>query len=103
MSFDPNMTYWQSLRIVARGLIQNPIREGEFEEFKEGLKNVLYYGTAPFARLVAMFLLPISAPFFTWVVQVERRKIAAEKEAARQKILDRFKPVAQSDDSEGMK
>jgi hypothetical protein len=90
MNFDPDMTYWQSLRIVARGLIQNPIREGELEEFVEGLKNVLYYGLSPVARLVAMLFLPIAAPLLTLIVQVERRKtaerIAKQKREMRSRI-----------------
>lgn len=90
MSFDPNMTYWQSLRIVARGLIQNPTRKYEREGFKSGLMDVLYYGSAPIARLAVMLLLPISAPLFAWLVQIDRRKTAAAREAAQQQLRDRF-------------
>lgn len=32
--FDPNMTYWQSLKIVTRGLIQWPLREYSDGELK---------------------------------------------------------------------
>lgn len=82
MSFDPNMTYWQSLRIVARGLIQWPLNRYEIKQIAEALKDAAVYLGAPLARLLALILLPISAPLFALLVQMDRRK-TAEKIAER--------------------
>lgn len=90
LSFDSEMTYWQTLRIVARGLIQWPVGHDDLTALWEGIKDVLYYGLAPIARLLALITLPISAPIFAWIVQIERKKtakrIADRKEKMRADI-----------------
>lgn len=90
IDFDSEMTYLQSLRIVARSLIQWPFRDGEWELFIDGVKDALYYGLSPVVRIIALILLPISAPLFAWLAQINRRRMAAAKESAKQRMHDRY-------------
>lgn len=92
MSFDPNMTYWQSLRIVARGLVQSPFRKGDLRYLKTQVGEIseclLAIGATVggwILRITATIVLPISAPLLTWLVQVERRKAKAAKQAAKER------------------
>ena len=84
-NFDANMTYWQSLRIVAKGLIQWPLHRHEVRQIGEAIKEAATYTAIPLMRLIALILLPISAPIFTLLVQMDRKKIAAAREAAKKR------------------
>lgn len=93
-NFDPDMTYWQSLRIVARGLIQWPIYKCEMRWAADAVKEAAGYITLPFARLFALILLPISAPLLAWLVQVDRRRRAKAKSEARERFMNAYRPNA---------
>lgn len=87
--FDPNVTYWQSLRIVARGLIQWPLNRYEARQIAAAIKDAAVYSIIPFARVIALILLPFSAPLCAWLVQRDRKKTAArigEAKAAAEQI-----------------
>ena len=85
MTFDANMTYWQSLKIVTRGLIQWPMCRSEIEEFIDALTDTLYYLSLPLIRVLALLTLPISALLLTFAVQAERQQKAKDaKNKARQ-------------------
>lgn len=83
-TFDQDMTYWQSMKIVARGLIQWPMTRAEAIEICEYVGNAALGLGGALLRLVVLILCPISVPLLTWAVQIERRK-TTERMAARRK------------------
>lgn len=110
MSFDPNMTYWQSLRIVARGLIQSPFREGDLRYLRAQVAEIgecmLVIGSTVggwFVRLAATILMPISAPILTCLVQVERRKTAKQHEEARRRADEHWNKLTRLAQKDGGK
>lgn len=85
--FDADMTYWQSLKIVAVGLIQWPFRMDDWTNIWTAFKDLLYYGViGPGIRLILLLTLPISAPIFAFIVQAECRKEAQYRQEARDRI-----------------
>lgn len=84
--FDPDMTYMQTLRIIGKSLVQWPTNSFEVSLLAEASKNLMiemgtagWYIALPLLRLLALVLLPVSAPIFALLVQRERRRIAAIK------------------------
>jgi hypothetical protein len=84
--FNKDMTYLQSLRIVAKGLIQWPLRLHEITDMWESFKTSFLYFVAPFVRIITLILLPISAPIFALIVQRERKRIADSRQRMREDI-----------------
>lgn len=90
-SFNPDISNLQALKIVTKGLIQWPISKRELLHLMDDIGSVLFHILIPIIILIALITLPISVPIFTFLVQLERKKIALEREKAKRKILDRFK------------
>jgi hypothetical protein len=71
--FDPNTTYWQSLKIVARGLIQWPLRSDEIDEVCDAVKAIGYSTVAAITRIICLLTLPISALIIALVIPLYRK------------------------------
>jgi hypothetical protein len=69
-----NMTYYQQLKIVIRGLIQWPAYSWELKELWEHVKEVLWIIFIILSRLVYLVILPISAPIIALIIHVTKDK-----------------------------
>jgi hypothetical protein len=78
--FDPNMTYWQSLKIIARGLIQWPLREDDLDDLYDSARKTYWCFVRGILRLTLLLTLPISAPIIALFVHLYRKKITREGE-----------------------
>lgn len=91
MSFDPDMTYWQTFRIILKGLVRWPLDKHEVGQMFEYAYYTGVIILTGFIRIIALLLLPISAPLFTLLVQAERKKraerIAKAKQDFRKKLF----------------
>lgn len=103
MRFDPDKTYWQSLKIVARALIRWPVRYEEWSDFFNGAKEILCFFAGAIYRITALILLPISAPLITLLVQAERRRIVKVKEEAMMQAVAHYEKLIRNDEKQGEK
>ena len=83
MAFDPDMTYWQSLKIVAKGIIQWPLSRHDLRELREALETAAKVIGGAILRITVLLLWPISAPLLTLAVQYDRKLTARRIAEAR--------------------
>lgn len=93
MSFDPDMSYMQSLKHVTKGLIQLPTSLDDLCEAWDAILSILYITSGFVIRLILLLTLPLSAPLITLVIQAHRRKLSratlAAKAEMRARIFDK--------------
>jgi hypothetical protein len=90
MALAPHMTYLQSLKVVARGLVQWPITLVEIRCIAVDATIIAKRLATSAFRLICLLTLPISAPLLTLLVQRIRKDQAAAVARAKADMFRRF-------------
>lgn len=67
------MTYWQSLKSVARGLLRWPLPLEDAEAICDNVKDLSWNIMIVTLRFIILLTLPISAPIMTLIVHLYRK------------------------------
>jgi hypothetical protein len=94
--FDPDMTYWQSFKIVAREIVLRwPIDRDAVDGICEGACQIVDSVLVIAFRVLVLAFAPLSIPLLALAVQADRRKTAKQMEMAKRRVAEQQNRLVQ--------